>query len=740
MSSITSLFSQQYYFPEALTEDQNTFDNKVSELAVSLSKDYAERDKKKFYTNLIDIQILSGRYAEALVSIDSLRIIAGQEYPEEANLMVAERYLYADAMRSKKTNFETAYTNSFKKLYDPLTEKAKLFLPRNFDIHEDELQRKIDKLLLKRVGKDSITKSNAIQLVSLCTSKKITKETKKMAFTILDREDEKRYIIEDSIAIKTKDNATVALQMAIKKGDITPRPTMLIFSIYPYESGVIDKIALKEAAYYGYNGVFASTRGKHFSPDDIEPFEHDATDAYEVIDWISKQPWSDGQVGMMGSSYRGFSQWAAAKKLHPALKTIVPQVAVGTGLDYPMENNVFMSYMIRWINFVTTNKFIDLENFLDTQQWSKVYRAWYASGKSFRALDSLHGKPNKIFQRWLDHPSYDDYWQNMVASKEDFAHIDIPVLTTTGYYDSDQVGALHYHREHIKRNKNANHYLLIGPYNHSGAAGRTAKKVRGLTVDSIAKLDMDVLAYQWFDYIFKGAEKPKILKDKVNYQVTGANIWKHKPTLRDMNDDTLVLYLDNVREGKDYKLTLQKPDSKEYIRQELDFMYRGDSIQKRNSIYAKEIQMHNQVSFVSEAFTKPFDINGAFLADLYAEINKKDVDIILEIFEMKADGSYLQLSNYLGRASYAKNPGKRQLLVPGKREFIPFSNSYFTSNRIEKGSKLVLLLGLHKSPSWQINYGTGKDVSDETIADGKIPLQVKWFSDSAIKIPISTVK
>jgi uncharacterized protein len=39
-------------------------------------------------------------------------------------------------------------------------------------------------------------------------------------------------------------------------------------------------------------------------------------------------------------------------------------------------------------------------------------------------------------------------------------------------------------------------------------------------------------------------------------------------------------------------------------------------------------------------------------------------------------------------------------------------------------------------PNTQINYGTGKDVSDETIADAKEPLQLKWFGDSFIDVPI----
>ena len=64
--------------------------------------------------------------------------------------------------------------------------------------------------------------------------------------------------------------------------------------------------------------------------------------------------------------------------------------------------------------------------------WHGRYRRWYESGKAYRDLDVVDGRPNPVFRRWLDHPSYDAYWQAMIPYKEDFANIDIPVLTTTG--------------------------------------------------------------------------------------------------------------------------------------------------------------------------------------------------------------------------------------------------------------------------------------------------------------------
>lgn len=107
------------------------------------------------------------------------------------------------------------------------------------------------------------------------------------------------------------------------------------------------------------------------------------------------------------------------------------------------------------------------------------------------------------------------------------------------------------------------------------------------------------------------------------------------------------------------------------------------------------LNVSNSITFVSPTFDKPFDINGAFTGTLMASINKKDMDISIALYELRVDGTYFTLSNFLGRASYAKDRSNRQLLQPGKIESIPYNKSLFVSNRISAGSKLVVVLGVN---------------------------------------------
>ncbi len=533
------------------------------------------------------------------------------------------------------------------------------------------------------------------------------------------------YHIQDSVLIKTRDGASISAIIVRKKENTQPVPAILFYTTYHQGAG--DAIFAKRSADRGFVGIVAYSRGIRTNLNDYIPFEHDGDDTYDLIDWIGRQPWSNGKVGMYGGSYTGFVQWAAAKKLHPALRTIVPQVAVAPGFDFPMENNVPLGHILGWANDIVKNNPLP----------GDLNQKWYERGTSYRSLDSLAGYPNKIFQQWLQHTGYDNYWQSLIPIKNEYAKIKIPVLSTTGYYDGSQIGALHYFKEHYKYNKKADHYLVIGPYDHWSGQRNALPELMGYTIDPVANISMRELAYQWLDYILKDGKKPEILKDKINYEVMGRNEWKHAPSLDSMNNDTLDFYLSSSAIGENHLLSAQKPGKSEFIRQTVDFKDRKN----QNNYFTpfiinNELNSSNGVTFVTEPFTEAFSINGSFTGELKATINKKDMDISIAFYEQTPDGKYFYLTRYLGRASYAKDDSKRQLLKPGKKESIPFDNTRLVSKQISKGGRLVIVLNVNKHPFEVINYGTGKDVNSETIQDANEPLVIQWHNDSFMKVPV----
>ena len=528
------------------------------------------------------------------------------------------------------------------------------------------------------------------------------------------------YIIQDSVLIPTKSGIDISAIIVRKKTNTAPLPAVLFYTTYYQGPG--DAIRGKRSADRDYVGVVAYTRGIRTDINNYKPYENEQSDIYDIIDWISKQAWCNGEVGMLGGSYTGFSQWAAVKNIHPALKTIVPQVAVMPGYDAPMENNVPYGGILIWAN----------DNIYKHKPYSRdLFFDWFNSGASYKSMDSLGGQPNPIFQNWLTHPAYDNYWKTMVPTPEEYSRINIPVLTTTGYYDGSQIGALQYFKLHNEFNKNANHYFVIGPYDHFGGQRNAAKNLMGYEIDSVANISMMQLGYEWLDFILKGKPKPGLLKDKVNFQVMGTNEWRHSSSLQNINNDTLLFYLN----GK--TLAVQKPKAKRFETQIVDFKDR----ENQNTFYTPNIifdslDTGNGLVFSTTPFQKEFAINGSFAGNLWATINKKDMDVSLALYEQMPDGKYFFLTRFVGRASFAKNNSKRQLLRPHKKENIPFANTRFVSKKISKGSRLVILLNINKNPFEIINYGSGKPVSEETIKDAGKPLQIKWHNESYIKIPV----
>jgi len=733
---------QNFYFPKGAYTDSAELAKAMQILATKVIVKYKESNGNDSLNTIFRLQVVAGKYTGADISLDSLRYASKETDPQFWSLVAVQHKLYVRAkLKQAATNesfakaFEQGFTDLFQRIDDGKVLRIyTAFLTRN---GIDELQSGLQNSLLSLSKKDSLAMNEAIDLCKNYYMVMVYQNIEPIAKRLLKEDAARRYIIEDSVLIRIKEGATLSA-VVVRKRDISiAQPAALFFTIYSdLDQNLYE--AMQSAA-HGYVGVVVDTRGKRLSPDSIEPYEHEVKDVNGVIDWIIKQPWTNGKVGMYGGSYTGFVQWAATKYLHPALKTIVPYVAAIPGLGLPMENNIFLNANYGWAFYVTDNKYVDNKIYSDPQRWNSLQNNWYSSGVAYRKIDSVDGTPNKWLQRWLQHPAYDNYWQSMVPYKQEYARINIPVLTITGYYDDGQISALHYLREHYKYNPKANHYLIIGPYDHFGAQRGGVPVLRDYPVDPVALIDTREITYQWLDHIIKNRPRPSILKDKINYEVMGKNEWRHASSLQKMHNKMLSFYLTNERSGYFYKLSLKKPGNSSFIDQEVNFTDRTTS--NNNDYYPypiieQQTDTTNGLFFISEPFDGPISINGMFEGVLKASINKKDMDVGVTLFEIMPDGRYFHLSYYLGRASYARDMSKRELLTPGKIESISFDRSRMVCRQLSKGSRLLVVLNINKNSSAQINYGTGKDVSDETIQDATTPLQIKWYNDSIIKIPV----
>jgi len=218
----------------------------------------------------------------------------------------------------------------------------------------------------------------------------------------------------------------------------------------------------------------------------------------------------------------------------------------------------------------------------------------------------------------------------------------------------------------------------------------------------------------------------------------GANEWKHAPSIAAMSNQALRYYLIALRVGESYRLTERNPETTTTVVQNIDLGDRTDADRRSpgGGIVDSAIDTWNGIAFVSNPLMSPVETSGLFSGRLEFITNKKDFDINISLYELTSKNEYVLLSTYWTRASAIGDLVNRRLLTPGVREHLDFKSVRLTSRRMQPGSRIVVLINVIKQPGMQINYGTGKDVSDETIADAKEPLWIRWFGDTFVEVPI----
>lgn len=150
----------------------------------------------------------------------------------------------------------------------------------------------------------------------------------------------------------------------------------------------------------------------------------------------------------------------------------------------------------------------------------------------------------------------------------------------------------------------------------------------------------------------------------------------------------------------------------------------------------KALDSSNGLVFLSEPLTKSTEMSGLFSGHIEFIANKSDFDFQVSLYELSPEGDYFQLAPYWSRASYVQDLTHRNLLVAGKRQSLDFRSVRLMSRQLKVGSRLVAVLSIVKEPGREINYGTGKEVVDESIADAKTPLQISWFGGSYLDLPV----
>ena len=529
-------------------------------------------------------------------------------------------------------------------------------------------------------------------------------------------------------------------------------PLPVIFTLTPYTADSY----LERALYFARNGyVYAlvDVRGRGNSGGTFEPFINEGRDGHDVVEWLARQPWCNGKVTMWGGSYAGHNQWLTLREKPQHLATIVPVASPYPSVDFPMTKNVFASYDIQWLTY-TSSLLANRNLFNEDSFWNQKFAEMYLGHRPFRELDQIVGNRSTVFQKWLAHPTPDDYWKSMAPKAEDYGHMDVPILSITGHYDGDQLGALMFYREFMRNATPAardRHYLIIGPWDHAGTRTPNAE-VGGLTFGEASLLDLNKLHKEWYDWTMKGGPKPDFLKKHVAYYVVGpgAETWKYADDLDSIATELRTLHLgsDGGRANDVFqsgRLTKESSKASEPDRWTYDPLDVRPAERERQSAPGNIDQRPvlaldgAGVIYHTEPFPEATEISGAVKLTLYMALDVPDTDFQATLYEVLPDGSSVLLTGDFLRARYRNSLERAELVEPGKIERYVFDGFAWFSRQISKGSRLRLVVSSPNSIYLEKNYNSGGAVADETAKDARtahITLYHDAGHPSVLEIPV----
>ena len=711
--------------------------------AVDLMRDLAQRivpvyqdaETDVFLANVTALQIVSGAYGAAYDTSKSLRSrYQGKPFDGLVERAILDGiYAHARAIEAnERLDFAKAYARSFQELVPPLDNAQAASVMARLETPLAVVREPVRQAFDRWRAKGSIPQADAVALVRIWLAYESRRSFRVLLPELIAAENRRRYVVLTDVSIPVRAGVVIHASVVRPGGAKGALPTLLRFTLDPAEDDA------QRSAVKGYVGVTAYVRGR--TPDGkgaAWPFVRDGEDAAAVIDWIARQPWSDGRVGMLGDGYSGYAAWAAARRKPAALKAIATIAPMAPGIDFPVAGQIYRNAMVRWAQEHATAGPPRADADADPDaRWQALDALWYRGDRPYWDVDRvLLGKRSKLVRTWLTHPSHDRYWQKFLPTAKQFAQIDIPVLSIAGYYGAE-AGALYFHHEHRRNRPEADTTLLLGPYDAASIRLGTAATLRGYTLDPVARVDLPELRYQWLDHVFKGAKKPSLLQDRVNYQVMGTDQWRHVPTLDSSDRTRLRLYLDTRERDGPHHLSPSPPEGGGRAQLSVDLADRRDAhIPWSDALRLKQLPTRNSISFVSDPLPKDTEIEGSLRGEFDITPSRQDVDLSVSLYEQTASGEYqLLFEPYDFRASYAGHRVKRRLLRAGERQSLAFTAERVTARRLAAGSRLVLLIGLNKRPDRQINYGSGKDVNSESIADAARPVRVRWHVRSHVEI------
>jgi uncharacterized protein len=481
----------------------------------------------------------------------------------------------------------------------------------------------------------------------------------------------------------------------------------------PYGKGA--DISSNQQAFvdHGYAVVVQDVRGRHESQGVFRPVEQEGEDGDDTLNWIAKQPWSNGKVVMTGGSYLGMAQWRAALTNNPHLKAIFPWTSGDDDYRdrfYSPGGAMKLGHRLLWVE----------ENLRDPGYDPPDFQK-YVLTLPLRNMDTVvTGRKIPIMQSAMDHPDYDEYWQT-ASLKKQLKNIHIPVFSVGGWYDNyvesdlDAWSILH---------KTSNlHRILIGPWPHNVNTRMVGSDFGPEGMIAFRKTQME-----WFDQWLKDKDMPLMSKPPVRVFVMGANQWRDLREWPPAGMKLTKFYLDsgghaNSLDGNGVLITdpaRKSPPDRFVFDPHHPVPTRGGAVCCNPAIFPwgpmdqRPVEKRNDVLvYTTPVLHEDLEVTGPVQVVLYAESSAPDTDFTAKLVDVYPDGTARNLTDGILRGRYRKSLSKPEMLKPGSiNEFR--IDAGVTSNVFVKGHRIRIEISSSNFPRFDRNPNTGRPTATET--------------------------
>ncbi|HVY89263.1 MAG TPA: CocE/NonD family hydrolase, partial [Hyphomonadaceae bacterium] len=459
-----------------------------------------------------------------------------------------------------------------------------------------------------------------------------------------------------------------------------PFPCIVQRTPYGKDAMFANPAQMKKYTDDGIAYMVQDVRGKGRSEGFYQAFINDAFDGYDTVEWMAKQPWCNGKIGIMGASAMGYTTMLAATMKPPHLKAAFSIVTPSTRLTGSYIGGAFKQK--------------------DSGDWSR--------GQGIAE--------DVIQQNAINYPA-SSYWDRTEIADQR-KYINIPVYSLGGWYDIFNEGNVRnfmYLQHEGADGARGNQKLEMGPFGHGNLSGDMEYPQGGSLGGSPNEM-------RWWDYWLKGVDNGIMKEPPVTYFMMGAGE-KGQPA----SPDVRVLHADNwppaSRKTRFYltpakTLTLDAPASAkpQKISYKFDPAHPVPTVGGANLLAPagpkdqREIPARpDYLRFETAPLDRPVAIAGNVTVELYGATDGLDTDFMAKLVDVYPDGYEAIVLDAPIRTRYRHGfmADQVELMKPNAPDKLTI-DLWDTAITFAKGHKIALHISSSSSPKYEINPNTGE--------------------------------